>query len=160
MQGFRPRRTIYLGFGHDEERGSRTGREGAQKIAEFLKARGVHAEVALDEGLSMLKGGASLVKGREVALIGLAQKGYVSLRISASSRGGHSMAPPVDHSTAIEQLARAITTLQQAPVRLQHRSGRRFAVRLHRTGERDRKPAAVRQPRAVQAGHHGCAVAA
>ncbi len=41
MQGFRPRRTIYLGFGHDEERGSRTGREGARKIAEFLRERGV-----------------------------------------------------------------------------------------------------------------------
>lgn len=113
MQGFRPRRTIYLGFGHDEERGSRTGREGARKIAESLKQRGVHAEVAMDEGLSILEGGASLVKGKRVALIGLAQKGYVSLRLSASSRGGHSMAPPVDHSTAIEQLARAISTLEK-----------------------------------------------
>src|SRR5450631_1687293 len=46
--GFKPRRTIYLAFGHDEENG---GSEGAAAIARLLAARGVHCEFALDEGL-------------------------------------------------------------------------------------------------------------
>ena len=113
-QGYRPRRTIYLGFGHDEERGALGGLEGANKIARFLRERGVHADMVMDEG-AMLDESASPVPGRRVALIGIAAKGYVSIRLSAAAAGGHAMAPPVDHSTVIEQLTRAIITLQEHP---------------------------------------------
>jgi carboxypeptidase PM20D1 len=113
-QGYRPRRTIYLGFGHDEERGSVGGLEGANEIARFLRERGVHADMVMDEG-AMLDQSASPVQGRRVALIGIAAKGYVSIRLSAAATGGHAMVPPVDHSMVIEQLARAIITLQEHP---------------------------------------------
>src|SRR5258706_12036228 len=46
--GFKPRRTIYLAFGHDEENGVA---EGASRIARLLSDRGVHCAFALDEGL-------------------------------------------------------------------------------------------------------------
>ena len=37
-QGFKPKRTIYLSFGHDEEIG---GRQGAGKVAAYLKDAGI-----------------------------------------------------------------------------------------------------------------------
>ncbi|HEX8852652.1 MAG TPA: M20/M25/M40 family metallo-hydrolase, partial [Pyrinomonadaceae bacterium] len=51
-EGFRPRRTVYLAFGHDEEVGGR----GAARIAELLRARGVEPEFVLDEGGVLTKG--------------------------------------------------------------------------------------------------------
>ena len=46
-EGFRPVRTVYLAYGHDEEVG---GLAGAREIAALLKARGVELEMVLDEG--------------------------------------------------------------------------------------------------------------
>jgi carboxypeptidase PM20D1 len=46
-EGFRPVRTIYLAYGHDEEVG---GTGGAREIAALLKRRGVELEMVLDEG--------------------------------------------------------------------------------------------------------------
>ena len=46
-EGFAPRTDIYLAFGHDEEPG---GREGAAKVAELLRERGVRFEFLMDEG--------------------------------------------------------------------------------------------------------------
>jgi carboxypeptidase PM20D1 len=49
-RGFRPRRTVYLAFGHDEERG---GDAGAGAITEWLAARGVRLLFTLDEGMAI-----------------------------------------------------------------------------------------------------------
>jgi carboxypeptidase PM20D1 len=51
--GFRPRQTIYLIFGHDEEIG---GLRGAAEIAKLFKQRGVHLQFVLDEGLLITDG--------------------------------------------------------------------------------------------------------
>ena len=45
--GFRPRRTVLLAYGHDEEVG---GTRSAREIAALLKRRGVELEMVLDEG--------------------------------------------------------------------------------------------------------------
>src|SRR5690606_1672604 len=44
--GFRPGRTVYLAFGHDEEVG---GHEGAARIAALLQRRGLRLRHVLDE---------------------------------------------------------------------------------------------------------------
>jgi carboxypeptidase PM20D1 len=108
--GFRPRRTIYLAFGHDEENG---GAEGASKIARVLSDRGVHCEFALDEGLLIAEG---ILPGLRppAALIGIAEKGSVTLRLTAYATPGHSSMPPT-HS-AIGALAAAIERVQGAPM--------------------------------------------
>ncbi|TXH05593.1 MAG: M20 family peptidase [Nevskiaceae bacterium] len=105
-QGFAPRQTIYFAFGEDEEIG---GAEGAAKIAALLKSRGVHAAFSLDEGGAITHG---IVNGitRPVATIMAAEKGYLSLRLSAKASGGHSSMPPGE--TAIGQLARAVARVQ------------------------------------------------
>ena len=106
---FRPKRTVYLAFGHDEELG---GHRGAAKIAELLRSRAVSLELVVDEGLNILNG---IVPGTDspIALIGIAEKGYLSLRLTAQAPGGHSSIPPPE--TAIGILSRALQRLEGAP---------------------------------------------
>jgi len=103
---FRPQRTVYLAFGHDEEIG---GRNGAAKIANLLEERGVRVAFTLDEGSAIVKG---IVPGvtKPVALVALAEKGYLTLMLTATGEGGHSSRPK--HLTAIGKLARAIHRLE------------------------------------------------
>jgi len=108
--GFRPRRTVYLAFGHDEET---RGREGAARIAELLKSRGVTFEYVLDEGLFIVDG---IVPGmaRPVAVIGTAEKGWLTLELRAEGPGGHASIPPPH--TAVGALAAAIQRLETNPM--------------------------------------------
>ena len=108
--GFRPRRTHYLAFGHDEEVG---GMLGAAAIAELLESRGAEPYAyVMDEGGVVARG---LVPGIEgpVAIIGVAEKGYVNLELVVKGPGGHSSAPP--ENTNIGILAAAITRLEDNP---------------------------------------------
>jgi carboxypeptidase PM20D1 len=109
-EGFRPARTVYLAFGHDEEVG---GREGAVAIAERLDAERVRFEYVLDEGGSIAEGLVPGV-GESVAMIGIAEKGYVSLELGVEAAGGHSSMPP--ESTAVGVLSRAIARLESNPM--------------------------------------------
>lgn len=107
--GYAPRRTIYLGFGHDEEVGGR----GAQAISATLAERGVRAEFVLDEGMIITRG---VMPGLDapLATVGIAEKGFVSLELLASADGGHSSVPP--DRTAIGALSRAIARLEANPM--------------------------------------------
>jgi carboxypeptidase PM20D1 len=107
--GFEPQRTIYLAFGHDEEVG---GNSGAANIAAVLRSRRVELEFVLDEGLNILKGIISGVSS-PVALVGIAEKGYLSIRLTVEAAGGHSSVPPAD--TAIEVMSRALHKLLAVP---------------------------------------------
>jgi carboxypeptidase PM20D1 len=104
--GFRPKRTIYFAFGHDEEVG---GTRGAKAIAALLAARGVRLDFVLDEGLLITEG---LIKGldRPAALIGVAEKGYATLVLTAHATPGHSSMPPRD--TAIGMMSAALARLE------------------------------------------------
>jgi carboxypeptidase PM20D1 len=114
-EGFQPRRTIYLAFGHDEEVG---GQGGAAQIAALLQSRGVGLEFVLDEGFVITEGIVPNV-ARPVALVGIAEKGYVSVELIVESEGGHSAMPPVH--TAIGLLSAAIHKLErhQLPARME-----------------------------------------
>lgn len=107
-QGFQPAATVIFAFGSDEE----SGGAGARKIADVLKNRGVRPRLVLDEGGVI---GEGLVPGldRPVALIGVAEKGYVTLALTAKGPGGHS-SQPTEH-TAVGRVARAIARLEADP---------------------------------------------
>jgi carboxypeptidase PM20D1 len=112
-ESFIPNRTIYLAFGHDEEVG---GKKGASEIASYLNKKGIKAAMTLDEGGSLAE---NLVPGiNKVALINLAEKGYVSFRLTVETNGGHSSRPPRENTIGI--LAKAIVDLEnnQLPYRL------------------------------------------
>ena len=108
-EGFKPQRTIYLCYGHDEELG---GLNGAVAIVKHLKEKGVEAEFVLDEGFAITQG---LVPGtdKDVALIGTAEKGFVTLNLSVTMEGGHSSMPKEE--TAIDVLSGAVTRLKDNP---------------------------------------------
>jgi len=107
--GFVPERTLMFALGHDEEIG---GGQGSARIAALLAERGVRLAWVVDEGGIVAQG---LVPGVEgpVALIGIAEKGYVSLTLTTQAKGGHSSMPPKE--TAIGQLAAAIDALVHTP---------------------------------------------
>ena len=107
--GFRPRRTVYLAFGHDEEIESR----GAKSIAALLEQRGVDAEFVLDEGGNVSVGIVPGVKP-PVALIGITEKGYMTIELSAKGEGGHSSMPP--KNTAVGIVSAAIQRLEANPL--------------------------------------------
>jgi carboxypeptidase PM20D1 len=107
-QGFRPRQTVYLAFGHDEEV---SGVAGATKIAELLESRGVDLEFVLDEGGAVMEAGLMAGLQEMAAVIGIAEKGYLSVELGVETTGGHSSVPPPQSavgilSTAIHRLER------------------------------------------------------
>jgi carboxypeptidase PM20D1 len=104
-EGYEPERTIYFSIGHDEEIG---GSRGAGVIAKTLKDRNVEAEFVLDEGMPVTKGMVPMIK-RPVALIGTAEKGYLSVKIVAEMAGGHSSAP--EKESAIILINKAVYRL-------------------------------------------------
>ena len=113
-EGFRPSRTVYLAFGHDEEVG---GAKGAARLASLLKEKGVRAAMTLDEGGFIAE---DIIPGVQspVAMVNLAEKGFASFRLIVETRGGHSSQPPRDNT--IGMLARAIVELEnnQLPYKL------------------------------------------
>lgn len=108
-KGFQPNRDIYFSFGHDEEIG---GSEGAAKVAEYIKSKGINFEYVLDEGGFVTE---KMLPGIDlpIGFIGVAEKGYVSVKLSVKSEGGHSSSPP--ENTSIGILSRAIVNLEENP---------------------------------------------
>jgi carboxypeptidase PM20D1 len=105
-QGFTPRRTVILCFGHNEES---TG-QGATAMAKLLQQRGVHASMVVDEGGEITYEQMPDVK-RPMALIGIGEKGYATFELLVEKPGGHSSRP--DKETAIDILSRGLYKLQQ-----------------------------------------------
>ena len=109
-ENYTPNRTVYLAFGHDEEV---SGKNGAGAIAEKFKERKIDFEYVLDEG-GMTLNNAMPGLDAPLAMIGIAEKGYVTLSLTAQlQNGGHSSMPP--SQTAIGMLSEAIHKLQQNP---------------------------------------------
>ncbi|WP_139926386.1 M20/M25/M40 family metallo-hydrolase [Hymenobacter sp. DG01] len=108
LAGFQPSRTVYFVFGHDEEVG---GQQGAQQVARLLQQRGIKPEFVLDEGGFVTTDRVPGLKGTPVALIGTAEKGYLSLELTAEVAGGHSSIPEAE--TATDLIAQAVVALRK-----------------------------------------------
>jgi carboxypeptidase PM20D1 len=109
-QGFKPTRTVYFSFGHDEETG---GNKGAAGVVEYLSEQGVQLAWSIDEGSFIVEG---VLPGidKPVALINVAEKGYVTLELVAHGPGGHSSMPAAELATDI--LAQALVNLRRHPL--------------------------------------------
>jgi carboxypeptidase PM20D1 len=110
-EGFSPERGLWIAFGHDEEVG---GEQGAAAIAALLAERGVSAWFSLDEGMAIAEPGATSFSDQPLALVGVAEKGFLTLRLTARGTGGHSSVPPP--STAIGRMSRAIVRVEAHPL--------------------------------------------
>ena len=105
--GHLPTRGVIFIFGHDEE----VGGAGARAAADLLAKRGVRTAFVLDEGGLSLQ--TAPVTGGPLTLIGVAEKGYVTLQLEVSAAGGHSNAP--GSRTAVDTLAEAIVAVRARP---------------------------------------------
>ncbi|RVT48900.1 M20 family peptidase [Rubrivivax albus] len=110
--GFQPRRTVLLVAGHDEEVG---GLRGAKPIVELLKQRGVKVDFVIDEGLLIADG---MLPGLHppAALVGVAEKGFVSIKLSVTGIPGHSSMPPAAGQQAIAVLSAALAKVDASPM--------------------------------------------
>jgi carboxypeptidase PM20D1 len=109
-EGFVPERDIYLVFGHDEEA---TGKKGAAEMAKYFAREGIRFEAVLDEGLVVTR---KMVPGieKDVALIGVAEKGYLTFKLTSKKSGGHSSMPSANSS--IYELNEALYKLKNNPL--------------------------------------------
>jgi carboxypeptidase PM20D1 len=105
--GFIPKRSIYLVSGHDEEAGG----TGAKAIADLLSRQGIKALFTIDEGSAVVRD-APIINGPAI-MIGIAEKGYATLRLTAKAPGGHSSMPPKE--TGVVNLAKAIVAINASP---------------------------------------------
>ncbi len=86
---------------------------GRAAIARLLESRGAEPYAfVLDEGGGIVRDMIPGIAGA-VAVIGIAEKGYVDLELTVEGTGGHSSQPPVH--TAIGVLSRAIAALEANP---------------------------------------------
>lgn len=107
--GYQPVRPVYIALGHDEE----VGGHGAQATARYFVREGLSFTYVLDEG-SLLVEDALPGLNQPLAMIGVAEKGYLSLHLRAQlPEGGHSSMPPAQ--TAVGVLSQAIARLQDNP---------------------------------------------
>lgn len=107
-EGFVPARDVYLAFGHNEE----TAGDGAGAIVDLLRTRGVRPALVLDEGGAVVDGVLPGVR-RQTAMIGVAERGVMTLGLTVREAGGHASTPASMPATA--RLARAIVRIQQHP---------------------------------------------
>jgi carboxypeptidase PM20D1 len=106
--GFSPANDIYLSFGHDEE----TAGSGAQAIATLLETRGIRPGMVLDEGGAIVE---DIFPGVSdpIAVVGVSEKGIMSVQLTVAQDGGHASTPP--KLSATTRLARAILRLNAKP---------------------------------------------
>ncbi|KAF5392274.1 hypothetical protein D9757_001555 [Collybiopsis confluens] len=102
-----PTRTIVLAFGFDEEASGIHGASSLGKALEETYGRDAFAFI-VDEG-----GGFTDVYGTVFATPGVAEKGYIDVKIDVTSPGGHSSIPPTH--TTIGYLASIIAEYEKSP---------------------------------------------
>lgn len=105
-EGFEPPCDIYLATAVDEE----ISGDGAPKLVNYLKSKGVHLDVAMDEGGAILKDQLPTMNGW-CAAIGILEKGYIDLKVIAKGKGGHSSTPR--SNTPLARLARFVADVEK-----------------------------------------------
>lgn len=105
-QGFKPQRTLIIGFGFDEET---SGHRGASNIAKNLLEKWGPKSIYMmvDEGL-----GLGEIYGTKFALPGTGEKGYVDVNVDLIMDGGHSSIPP--RHTAIGIISQLVTKIEKS----------------------------------------------
>lgn len=107
-EGYIPACDVYLASSCTEEWGG----NGAPKLVNELKRRGVQPFLVCDEGGGIITDPIGGVKGN-YAMVGVFEKGKADVRFTARSSGGHSSTPP-KHSP-IARLAAFVTDIEKHP---------------------------------------------
>ena len=88
-EGFVPPCDVYLEYSINEE----TGGDGAAAAMRYLRDKGIRLAMVIDEGGAVMD---KAVDGMDkpYAMIGITEKGYMDVKITARGKGGHSSTPP------------------------------------------------------------------
>lgn len=102
------KRTWYVAFGCDEECNSLE--QGASSIAAYFERQNIRFSLVLDEGGVVSE---RYIEGfsQSIAVVGIAEKGYLDLELSTKRSAGHSSTPAFP--TALGSLSRALAILEQ-----------------------------------------------
>ncbi|MBQ6469262.1 MAG: M20/M25/M40 family metallo-hydrolase [Lachnospiraceae bacterium] len=108
-EGFVPENDIYLAFSGSEE----IQGPGAAVIADFFQKNSIRLSMVVDEGGAVVE---NVFPGvtKPCALIGIAEKGIMNLRLSTKSAGGHASAPKPH--TPVGVLADAVKKTEDHPL--------------------------------------------
>lgn len=107
-QGHSFRNDLYIAFSGEEEINGPT----APYIVNYFKENKIEPYLVLDEGgaiVSKMFPGVS----NKCAVVGIAEKGFLNLKLVAHSKGGHASSPP--SQTPLTELAEAILSLNNHP---------------------------------------------
>ncbi len=108
-EGYIPSRDIYLAFGYDEET---LGKNGACEIVKYMKENKMTFECILDEG-GIVTPGSMMGIDKDIAVIGVAEKGQCNYEFTFTGEQGHSSAPP--KNTSIGKMAAFIKDVEDHP---------------------------------------------
>eukprot|EP00096_Caligus_rogercresseyi_P012126 TRINITY_DN4996_c0_g1_i1.p1 TRINITY_DN4996_c0_g1~~TRINITY_DN4996_c0_g1_i1.p1 ORF type:complete len:606 (+),score=118.81 TRINITY_DN4996_c0_g1_i1:172-1989(+) len=110
LDGHRPKRTIYIAFGHDEEVGGRRGAKYiAERLKELLEANEENLQFLLDEGTLIFDDFFPGVE-KPLAYISVMEKGILDLELKVVGNQSHSSFP--EYETSIGILSEAMSSLE------------------------------------------------
>ena len=109
-EGFQPERDVYILLGNNEEVMSATDGNGAVVMCKYLAEQGVHLDCIIDEGGAILPINVKGVINKDLAGIGVAEKGYADVEVAVLAKGGHSSQAP--NHTALGKLANVIRDIE------------------------------------------------
>ncbi|KQQ93736.1 hypothetical protein ASF62_05915 [Leifsonia sp. Leaf325] len=134
--GFTPARDVYLSFGGNEE----TFGDAARTIASTLKGRGIRPWLVLDEGGAVTDAPLPFIP-LVTAVVGVAEKGALTVRLDARGEPGHASAPP--RETATTRLALAVRRINRHGFRPHFPRAARTMFRVFRENTTGRPRAIV-----------------
>ena len=106
--GYVPENDLYLSFSGGEE----VSGKGAPNIVDWFEKEGIVPAMVVDEGGAVVDNVFPGVSS-QCALIGIAEKGNVSMDLSLESQGGHASTPPPH--TILGQLSQAAVAIENHP---------------------------------------------
>lgn len=100
---------LYVSFSGEEEIYGET----QHLMVEYFKENNINPYIVLDEGGAIVS---NMFPGvsKKVAVVGIAEKGFMNLKLTAYSKGGHASTPPKD--TAVTILSKAVIKLNNTNI--------------------------------------------
>ena len=107
-EGYVPENDLYLSFSGEEE----VDGDSCREIVKYLEQKGITPAIVVDEGGAVVDNVFPGVPG-QCAVVGIAEKGSVSMDLSMVSQGGHASTPP--KHTILGQLSQAVVDIESHP---------------------------------------------
>ena len=108
-EGFVPERDVYVCLGHNEEV-MNSDSSGAVIMCRWFREQGIRLDCIIDEGGAILPVEIGGVIHKNLAGIGVAEKGYADFEIAVNDKGGHSSQSP--NHTALGKMADVIKDIE------------------------------------------------